>query len=78
MKRKTELKRYQVQLTNNYYYKTDGWKNPMITRFDTIEECEKYISEQSIPNMHMRIKDSTTKKILKEVHTEIDALSFGY
>ena len=78
MRRKTELKRYQVQLTNNYSYKTDGWKGSMIKRFDTLEECEKYILEKSIPNMHIRIKDNEAKKFLKEVHTEINENSFGF
>ena len=71
-------KRYQVQLTNNYYYKTDGWKGAMVKRFDTLEECEKYIADKSIPNMHMRIKDNESKKAIKEVHTKLDEFSFGY
>ena len=75
---KKTAKRYQVQLTNNRYFVAYGWKNPMITRFDTIEECEENIKKRTIPNMHFRIKDTETKKIIKEVHTEIKKDEFGY
>ena len=75
---KRALKRYQVQLTNNYYYKSFGWKNPMITRFDTLEECEANIAKRSIPNMYFRIKDTVTNTIVKEIHTEIKEDEYGY
>jgi hypothetical protein len=76
--KKRSTKRYQVQLTNNHFYKVDGWKNPMISRFNTIEECERNIEKRSLPNMHMRIKDTETGAIIKEVHTEINEQEFGY
>lgn len=50
----------------------------MISRFNTIEECEENIEKRSIPNMHMRIKDMETGAIIKEVHTEINDQEFGY
>ena len=72
------LKRYQVQLTNNHFYTLDGWKNPMISRFNTIEECEENIFKRLKPNMHIRIKDMETGKIIKEIHAELNEKEFGY
>lgn len=72
------MKRYQVFTTWNADHTRHGFQNAPHRRMaGPVEDIEARLLNMG-ENIHYRIKDLETKEIVREGHTELNPVAYGY